>query len=123
MTTDYLGVFWSEIGAGWPETLVALAVVAYVAVRNVRGFSPNRYRRVLVLVAADLAVQLLIILVGSRPVSTRVLVEQVDLGTTPAWDEVVFALTLTVVAFTALESAAGLAGEIGIRRGRGSSGS
>jgi APA family basic amino acid/polyamine antiporter len=117
MTTDYLGVFWSEIGAGWPETLVALAVVAYVAVRNVRGFSPNRYRRVLVLVAADLAVQLLIILVGiAALLDPAVLVEQVDLGTTPAWDEVVFALTLTVVAFTALESAAGLAGEIGIRR-------
>ncbi len=117
MTTDYLGVFWDEVADGPAETVVALAVVAYVAIRNVRGFSATRYRRVLVLVIADVVVMLLIVAVGVVTVlDPGLLVDQVDLGATPPWDEAVFALTLTVVAFTALESASGLAGEVAIGR-------
>src|SRR3712207_4431487 len=44
------------------------------------------------------------------------LFDQVDLGSTPEWDELLFALTLATVAFTSLESAAGLAGELAVGR-------
>src|SRR5688500_629643 len=47
MTTDYLQVFWSELGEGVTETAVMLGVVVYVAVRNVLGFAPTRARRIL----------------------------------------------------------------------------
>ncbi len=115
MTTDYLGVFWSGVESGAPETLLAAGVVLYVAVRNVRGLSSDRLKRVLVLVVADLAVQLAIIGLGLvLLLDPSMLVEQVELGTVPAWDELIFALTITVVAFTALESASGLAGEIAV---------
>jgi len=117
MTTDYLGVFLRDLGTGPPETAIALAVVAYVAVRNVRGFSARRYRRVLLIVAADLALQLVIIVLGFvLLLEPSVLVEQIDLGTLPAWGDVLFALTLTTVAFTSLESASGLAGEVAVGR-------
>ena len=117
MTTDYAAVVWDLVDEGVPETLVMLGTVAYVAVRNVLGFSPTRVKRILVLVIADLAVQLVVILVGLVVVfDPSTLVDQVDLGTTPAWDEVLFALTLATVAFTSLESASGLAGEVAVGR-------
>ena len=117
MTTDYLGVLWPEVHEGVPETTFMLGVIAYVAVRNVLGFSPTRARRILILVVADLVLQLLIIVIGLFVVlDVSTLVDQVDLGTTPAWDEVLFALTLATVAFTSLESASGLAGEVAVGR-------
>src|SRR5688500_12656555 len=54
MTTDYAGVLWGEVDDGVPETVLMLGVVAYVAVRNVLGFSKTRARRILMLVVADL---------------------------------------------------------------------
>src|SRR3712207_9206163 len=53
MTTDYLQVFWSELGEGVAETALMLGVIVYVAVRNVLGFSPTRARRILVLVRSE----------------------------------------------------------------------
>src|SRR3712207_2630135 len=64
MTTDYTAVLWGEVAFGLPETTLTLGVIAYVAVRNILGFSPTRARRILVLVVVDLALQLLIIVVG-----------------------------------------------------------
>jgi APA family basic amino acid/polyamine antiporter len=117
MVTDYLAVFWGEFAFGVPEAAVAIAVVLYVAVRNVIGFSPRRAERVLRLVVADLALLLLIIVVGAiTVVDLGALVDGIELGTTPRWEDFVFALTLATVAFTSLESAAGLAGEISVGR-------
>jgi len=115
--SDYAAVFWGELRGGAAETLLVLAIVLYVAIRNVRGFSPLRARRVLALVVADVALQLVVIAVGVATVlDADLLVDQVDLGSAPRWEDAIFALTLTTVAFTSLESASGLAGEVGTRR-------
>jgi basic amino acid/polyamine antiporter, APA family len=117
MTSDYLAVLWSGLDSGLPETLFVLAVVLYVAVRNVLGFSPTRARRILVLVVADLVVQMAIIAIGVVTVlDFSLLTEQIDLGTSPTWSNLFFAATLATVAFTSLESASGLAGEVDVRR-------
>jgi len=117
MTTDYFAVLWDVTYSGVGETLFMLAVVVYVAVRNVLGFSPQRAKRILVLVIADLAVQALIIVVGVFTVLDFTLLgDQIDLGTTPSWGDFIFALTLATVAFTSLESASGLAGEVAVGR-------
>lgn len=116
--TNYLATFWSEIGDGVEETVACIAIIAYVAVRNIRGFSATRARRIAVLVIADLALQALIIVLGLLLfLQPGVLVDSIDLGTTPTWTDLVIALTLTTVAFTGLESAAGLAGELSVSRG------
>ena len=117
MVTDYLAAFWDDVAAGVPEAAVALAVVAYVAVRNVRGFSTRRPQRILVLVVADLALLLAIIVIGALSVvDLGVLLDGIELGVTPGWTDFVFALTLATVAFTSLESASGLAGEVAVGR-------
>src|ERR687888_127002 len=48
--TNYLAAFWHRLGEGSLELAVAVAIVVYVAVRNVRGFSAWRSRRILGLV-------------------------------------------------------------------------
>jgi APA family basic amino acid/polyamine antiporter len=117
MVSDYAGVFWEGFEHGSGETVLVLAVVLYVAVRNVIGFSTKRAKRILALVITDLAVQLVVIVLGLFLVlDVTQLLDQVDLGTSPEWHDLLFALTLATVAFTSLESAAGLAGEVAVGR-------
>ncbi len=115
--TNYLAVFWEPLGSGAVETVACVAIIGYVAVRNIRGFSATRAKRVGALVIADLALQALIVVLGLilffQP---DVLLDPIELGTSPAWSDVVFALTLATVAFTGLESASGLAGELRVGR-------
>jgi APA family basic amino acid/polyamine antiporter len=115
--THYLSAFWGPLGRGSTEIFAALAIIAYVAVRNVRGFSTTRVRRITALVVADIALQLLIIVIGlALFFNLDVLVDPIELGSSPKWSEVIFALTVATVAFTGLESASGLAGEVAVGR-------
>lgn len=117
MTTDYVGVVFDTFNHGVGETLLMLGILVYVAVRNIIGFSPQRARRILVLVILDMVLHLAIIVIGIATVlDFGQLVDQVDLGTSPAWGSLIFALTLATVAFTSLESASGLAGEVAVGR-------
>jgi basic amino acid/polyamine antiporter, APA family len=116
--TQYLKVFWSPLGESDEALLLSLAFIAFVVFSNIRGFGWRRARRVGVLVSADLALQLLIVILGLVLFfDPHTLVDQVHLGSSPEWSEFVFALTIAAIAFTSLESAAGLAGEVRISRG------
>jgi len=114
--TSYLGAFWGELADGAFEVVVACAVIAWVAVRNVRGFTARRAKGVLGIVVVDLVLQGLLIVVGLILFfDADLLTSQIDLGTAPTWEDLVFALTIATVAFTSLESASGLAGEVEVR--------
>jgi APA family basic amino acid/polyamine antiporter len=115
--TNYLATFWGEAGSGVVELAIALVVILYVAVRNVMGFAVTRWKRIAALVTADIAVQFLIIVFGLiTALNLDVLTASIDLGNTPTWEDFVFALTVGTVAFTGLESASGLAGEVAVGR-------
>ncbi len=117
--TNYLQAFWRPLADGALEVLVAVAIIAWVAMRNVRGLSASRAPRIVALVAADIVLQVLLIGLGlAMFLDARLLTGQIDLGSAPTWQGLVFALTIATVAFTSLESASGLAGEVGVR-GRG----
>jgi len=115
--THYLAAFWAPLGRGTTELVVAFGIILYVAVRNVRGFSVTRTRRIGALVVADLALQLLVIVIGlALFFNLDRLTSPIHLGSSPRWSDFVFALTVGTVAFTCLESASGLAGEVGVGR-------
>jgi len=118
VATNYLAAFWAPLGEGVLELAIAVAIVAYVAFRNILGFGgAARRERAAALVLADVALQVLIIVVGALlVVDIDALTASIDLGTSPRWEDVIFALTISTVAFTSLESAAGLAGEVQISR-------
>ncbi len=115
--TNYLAAFYAPFGRGMTELLLALGIVLYVAVRNVRGFSKTRVNRIAALVIADLALQLLLIVLGLIAFfDANVLLDTIELGSNPDWDEAIFALGVATVVFTGLESASGLAGEVQVGR-------
>ena len=117
VAVNYLAAFWSPLGEGVTELAIAIAIVAYVAVRNVRGFGGATRERIAALVLVDIALQLLIIILGvALVVDLDGLLDSIELGTSPAWKDVLFALTVSTVAFTNLESASGLAGEVQVGR-------
>jgi APA family basic amino acid/polyamine antiporter len=116
--THYLAAFWSPIAdREGLEIAMALGIILYVAVRNVRGFSRTRVNRIAALVVADLVLQAVIIVLGLLAFfDLDLLLSSIDLGTYPTWDELVFALGVATVVFTGLESAAGLSGEVAVGR-------
>src|SRR3954468_23465184 len=115
--TNYLAAFWHRLGESGIEVAVCGGIIAYVAVRNVRGFSAWWARRILALVLLDVGLQAFLVVLGLALLFDPGPVPgQVNPGTAPTWSDLIFALTLASVAFTSLESAAGLAGEIDVRR-------
>jgi len=111
------GAFWSPLAHGWPEFAVAVAVIVFAAVTNLRGLGASRYTRVAIVTVVDLVLQAGLIVLGLVLVfKPDVWLDPIDLGTTPTWAGFLFALTLTTVALTGLESASGLAGEVAVGR-------
>jgi basic amino acid/polyamine antiporter, APA family len=116
--TNYLGAFWSELQSGVLESLVAAGIVVFVAVVNVIGVTAGRLRRFFALTVVDLAVQVVVIVLGAALVLsfTRVF-DGVQLGGVPPWGDVVFALAIAAAAAsTGLDASSGLAGEVAIGR-------
>lgn len=116
--TNYLAPLWGELGAGGGVELAAIAVIlVYVAARNIVGFSTARSRRIRLLVGADVALQLLLVVLGLALLfDAEAITSTIELGRTPTWEDVIVALGIATVVSTGLESAAGLAGEVAVSR-------
>jgi basic amino acid/polyamine antiporter, APA family len=111
------GAFWDQLAHGWPEFTLAVAVIVFAAVTNLRGLGARRYTRVAVVTVVDLVLQALLIALGLVLVfRTDLWLDPIDVGTAPTWGGFAFAITLTTVALTGLESASGLAGEVAVGR-------
>jgi APA family basic amino acid/polyamine antiporter len=115
---SYVAAFWAPLGKPVPELAIALGVVVYVALRNIAGVRGGlRRERISALVLVDIALQLVIIVVGAfLVVDVDALTSSIDLGTSPQWGDLIFAVTVSSVAFTCLEAGAGLAGEVEVGR-------
>ncbi len=110
--TNYLAEFSDPVGHGALEIVVAISVIAIVALINVRGVSVRQLRRGLIVALADIAVQLLVIVLGlALLLHPGAIVDSIHLGSSPTWDDTIYALTIATIAFTGLEAAASLAGE------------
>ena len=94
----------------WDIVVAVSAIAAITAVRLVRhsrlfGFS-------LAIAGLDLAIQLLLVVLGLMFLfSPDALTQGLDLGTSPSWSELGFALPLAMLAYTGLETVANLASE------------
>ena len=98
---------------------MALAIIAFVVLSNVRGFSRRRARRIGVVVAGALVLELVVMVLGlARFFDWHTLRSSIHLGSAPTWSGLIFAMTITTIAFTSVESASGLAGEVRAARRR-----
>jgi basic amino acid/polyamine antiporter, APA family len=109
----YLAAFWGPVGHGGLEIGVALAVIGFVAVDNLTGVRARRVRRRVMITAADLVLQAAIIVLGLvLAFEPEHLSQTIHFGTAPTATDLAFALTIAVIAFTGLEAAASIAGEV-----------
>jgi APA family basic amino acid/polyamine antiporter len=119
---SYLRAFWGGADDGAVELLILAAVLGSVVWLNIRGITAGRLRGVLRLSLLNLVLFLAIMAVGFATLfDAGAIVDSVDLGTTPAWEDVIFAAVVATVACTGIEAASGLAGELrvgkrGLRR-------
>ena len=116
--TQYLQVFWGQLGDTGEALGLALAFIALVVLSNIRGFGARRARRVGILLSpATSPLQAFIVVLGLILFfNPHTLLDPIHLGSAPTWSNLIFALTVAVVAFTSLESASGLSGEVRISR-------
>jgi APA family basic amino acid/polyamine antiporter len=109
----YLAAFWSPLGHGGLQIAVALAVIGFVAVDNVTGVNMRRLRRRIMVTVADLVLQAAVIVLGlALAFHPHHLAQSIHLGTAPKVSDLLFAFPIAVIAFTGLEAAASLAGEV-----------
>jgi len=93
------------------DILGGLIVVALLGALNVRGLGESAKLN-FVLAILDLSTQLLLVCVGAVLVlNPHLLVAQVHLGSVPSWKELIFALSLAMLAYTGIETVANMAEE------------
>ena len=110
---SYLAALWGPIGRGGLEIAIALGVIATVALDNLTGVRARRVRRRVLITGADLTLQAAVIVLGlALAFHPERLADTVRLGSAPSASDLAFALTIAVIAFTGLEAAASLAGEV-----------
>jgi APA family basic amino acid/polyamine antiporter len=115
--SHYLAAFWSELEQQPLDPIATLAVVAFVVWSNIRGSSAARFGRLARVGLANLALMGIIIAIGlATEYRPGEVVESIDLGSSPEWDDLWFAAVLAAVAFLGIEAASGLAGEIRVSR-------
>jgi basic amino acid/polyamine antiporter, APA family len=116
--TQYLSVFWAPLAHSGEALLLSFAIIAFVVFTSIRGFNWRREYRIGLIVVGALVLELVAIAIGlGQFFDAHTLVSQVHLGSAPTWSGLIFALTVTTIAFTSVESASGLAGEVKASRG------
>jgi APA family basic amino acid/polyamine antiporter len=115
--SHYLAAFWGQAGH-WPtELVIAAAAMAWVCWSNIRGISVQRARASLRVGLTFLGLCLLIIVLGlAQEFNASQVIDSIDIGSTPAWDELLFAMVLAGVAATGIEAASGLAPDVRVGR-------
>ncbi len=95
-----------------PDDIIGgLIVVVVLAALNIRGLGESAKLN-LVLAVLDLSTQILLVFVGVFLVlDPSLLINQVHLGTVPTWRELIFALSLAMLAYTGIETVANMAEE------------
>ena len=107
----YLGAFFPSLTHNPGDIVGGLITIALLAGLNIRGLGESAKLN-LFLAVADLCTQVLLVGVGFVLVlDPSLLVNQVHLGTAPTWHNLIFALSVAMVAYTGIETVSNMAEE------------
>jgi APA family basic amino acid/polyamine antiporter len=107
----YLGAFFPALVHNPGGVIGGLIVIVLLAALNIRGLGESASLNV-VLAVADLCTQLVLVVLGVVLVlNPSLLVNQVHLGTAPTWSNLIFALSVAMVAYTGIETISNMAEE------------
>jgi APA family basic amino acid/polyamine antiporter len=107
----YLGAFFPALTHNPGDIIGGLVTIALLAGLNIRGLGESAKLN-LVLAVTDLCTQVLLVILGVALVlNPSLLIDQVHLGTAPSWTQVIFALSVAMVAYTGIETVSNMAEE------------
>src|SRR5436190_6800339 len=107
----YLGAFFPELRHNPGDIIGGIAVIAGLAALNIRGIGESAKLNIF-LAVADLITQLLLVALGAVLVlNPSLLVDQVHLGVAPSYRELLFGLSISMVAYTGIETVSNMAEE------------
>jgi APA family basic amino acid/polyamine antiporter len=110
----YLTPISGDLGTGAAERGVAAAVIVATVVLNVIGVTGrSRQARLVLLALADLGLQLVVIIVGAIVVfDPSLLTAELDLFSSPSFEDVIYSLVLATIAYAGIEAASDLAPDL-----------
>jgi APA family basic amino acid/polyamine antiporter len=107
----YLGAFFPSLTHNPGDIIGGLITIVLLAALNIRGLGESAKLN-LFLAIADLCTQILLVGLGFVLVlNPSLLVNQVHLGVAPSWTQLIFALSVAMVAYTGIETVSNMAEE------------
>jgi APA family basic amino acid/polyamine antiporter len=107
----YLGAFFPALTHNPGDIVGGLVTIVLLAALNIRGLGESAKLNLL-LALADLCTQVLLVGLGFVLVlNPSLLVDQVHLGLAPSWTQLIFALSVAMVAYTGIETVSNMAEE------------
>jgi APA family basic amino acid/polyamine antiporter len=107
----YLGAFFPALTHNPGDVIGGLITIVLLAALNIRGLGESAKLNLL-LAVADLCTQILLVGLGFALVlNPSLLLNQVHLGIAPSWTQLVFALSVAMVAYTGIETVSNMAEE------------
>ena len=107
----YLAVFWEPLGEGPADVIFGVGLVFVLAAINVKGTEESTKLN-LVLAAADLLTQVVLVVIGLVLVfDPDLLVSQVDFGVAPTAGDFLLGIAVGMVAYTGIETISNMAEE------------
>jgi APA family basic amino acid/polyamine antiporter len=107
----YLGAFFPGLRHNPGDIIGGAVVIAILAGLNIRGLRESANLNIF-LAVTDLLTQVALIVLGAVLIfDPSVLVDQVHLGSAPTYRELIFALSISMVAYTGIETVSNMAEE------------
>src|SRR4030088_1851201 len=107
----YLGALFPTLRHPPGDVIGGIAVIAGLAALNIRGIGESAKLNIF-LAAADLVTQMLLVVLGAVLVlNPSLLIDQVHLGVAPTYRELLFGLSISMVAYTGIETVSNMAEE------------
>ena len=107
----YLGAFFPALSHAPGDIIGGVAVIVFLALVNIRGLGESAKLNI-GLAVLDLITQMVLILLGAVLVlHPGVLIDQIHLGTAPSLSQLIFAVSISMLAYTGIETVSNMAEE------------
>ena len=107
----YLSVFFPALGHGPGDVIGGAVVIAVLALLNIRGIGEST-RVNIFLAITDLLTQIALVVLGAVLIlDPALLVRQVHLGVAPSYSQLLFAVSISMIAYTGIETVSNMAEE------------
>jgi APA family basic amino acid/polyamine antiporter len=107
----YLAAFFPALGHAPGDVIGGVAVIAFLALINIRGLGESANLNI-ALAILDLLTQAALVVLGAVLVlHPSTLIDQVHLGVAPSFSQLIFAVSISMLAYTGIETVSNMAEE------------